>query len=183
MRAFHFLGVAGQIGVAALLLLASAGGRDGSLLAQSRKSQPAALEQTMGDTKIIIRYNRPSARGRALFGALVPWGKEWNPGADEATTIDVSRDVLVNGHPLRSGRYSFWVIPRAERWTLIFSAAADVPHTPYPAGRDVLRMMLPTKLAPHVETLVFYCPETDATHATLRVQWGTVAVDLSVTAP
>jgi len=74
--------------------------------AQIKKSQHGTVSQTIAATAVTITYNRPTARGRALFGALVPYGKEWHPGADEATTITVSKDILVAGKRLPAGKYS-----------------------------------------------------------------------------
>ncbi len=108
--------------------------------AQIKKSQHGTVSQTIAATAVTITYNRPTARGRALFGALVPYGKEWHPGADEATTITVSKDILVAGKRLPAGKYSIWAIPDPSEWTLIFSKAANVWHTPYPAGQDQLRV-------------------------------------------
>src|SRR5687768_12549458 len=71
-----------------------------------RRSQRAAVMQMVGTTRVEITYSRPVARGRALFGALVPWGRIWNPGADTATAISVSAPVLVNGARLPAGSYS-----------------------------------------------------------------------------
>ena len=79
--------------------------------AQARKSQHATVMQAFGATEVTIVYNRPGARGRKLFGDLVPWGKVWCPGADEATTIAITKDVLVAGQRLAAGKYSIWAIP------------------------------------------------------------------------
>src|ERR687893_389961 len=73
-----------------------------------RRSQRAAVMQMIGTTRVDVAYSRPVARGRALFGALVPWGRVWNPGADSATAISVSAPVLVNGARLAAGSYSIW---------------------------------------------------------------------------
>ena len=71
---------------------------------QPRKSQPALVEQRMGRTEITVRYNRPVARGRTLFGGIVKYGEVWDRGADEATTIQVSGDVLFGATRSRSLR-------------------------------------------------------------------------------
>lgn len=78
-------------------------------------SQAGAVAQRVANTEITITYSRPVARGRELFGALVPYEQVWNPGADRATAISVSRDVEVNGQALEAGSYSIWAIPRADR--------------------------------------------------------------------
>src|ERR1700674_1351831 len=105
-------------------------------------SQRGSVTQMVAFTEITVSYGRPVARGRALFGALVPWDSVWHPGADSATRVTFSRDVLVEGKPPHSGEYSLWLIPREHaQWTVIFSRAAHVFHKPYPGARgDVLRM-------------------------------------------
>lgn len=145
-----------------------------------RKSQPATVTQTIGRTKVTVTYNRPSARGRALFGSLVPFGQPWDPGADEATTIAVSRDVRFGGRPLPEGRYSVWVVPQPAEWTFILSTAADVPHTPYPEGRDALRLQLRPTRGPYMEALGFYFPVADSTHALLALHWGETIVEVPI---
>ncbi|MEO7986781.1 MAG: DUF2911 domain-containing protein, partial [Gemmatimonadales bacterium] len=72
------------------------------------KSQQARLEQQVGPVHVTIDYRRPVARGRRLFGGIVPYGKEWDPGADAASTIQFSRDVLLEGQPVSRGTYSIW---------------------------------------------------------------------------
>jgi hypothetical protein len=145
-----------------------------------RRSQPAMVMQKIGATEVTVRYNRPSARGRALFGALVPFGQVWNPGADEATTIEFSRDVLFGGTPLPAGKYSIWITPRPEEWTFILSKAADVFHTPYPEGQDALRLGVRPKRGPHMETLAFYFPSADSATTVLALHWGETVIEIPI---
>ena len=149
---------------------------------EPRKSQPALVEQSMGRTRITVRYNRPVARGRILFGGIVKYGEVWDPGADEATTLEVSRDVLFGGEPLAAGRYSVWAIPEAHRWTIILSTADRVPHVPYPEGHDALRLVVRPDSAPHMEALGFTFPVADSMHTDLALQWGTTRVTIPITA-
>jgi hypothetical protein len=148
---------------------------------EPRRSQPALVEQTMGRTRITVRYNRPVARGRALFGGIVKYGEVWDPGADEATTIEVDRDVRFGGRPLAKGRYSVWAIPRPDEWTLILSSASDVPHVPYPEGRDALRIPVRVEQAPYMESLGFYFPVADSARAELALHWGTTRITVPIT--
>src|SRR3954454_23399123 len=128
------------IGVAVVLVSSVAGV---GLCAQApRPSQHGSVSQQVAQTKITVDYNRPVARGRALFGALVPWGRVWCPGADNCTTIELSTPVRVNGEPLAAGTYSLWAEPGPERWTVIFSKAHPVFHTRYPADQDALRVQV-----------------------------------------
>jgi hypothetical protein len=134
----------------------------------------------MGATEIGVVYNRPAARGRVLYGGIVPWDSVWNPGADEATRIELSRDVRMNGHPLAAGEYSIWAIPGAAEWTLIFSSAARVEHVPYPEGRDALRLRVRPESGPFMESLGFYFPAATPDSARLNLHWGTTVVPIRI---
>lgn len=129
--------------------------------------------QMIATTAVTVVYNRPSARGRRLFGGVVPYGRVWNPGADEATTITFSKDVRISGQPLAAGKYSLWMIPTAAgSWTLIFSKAADVFHVPYPEGQDAVRVPLEPERGGFMETLAFYFPIVGPDSAVLNFHWG-----------
>lgn len=144
-------------------------------------SQHATVPQRVGLTDITISYNRPVARGRELFGGIVPWGRVWHPGADSATTISFSAGVLVEGHELRAGRYTLWAIPEPppEPWTVIFSRALGVWHRPYPGDSlDVLRVPVSPEQGGHMEVLAYYFPVVGPDTAVLRLHWGTTIVPL-----
>jgi hypothetical protein len=149
---------------------------------QPRRSQRAAVMQMIGPTRIEITYSRPVARGRTLFGSLVPWGRVWNPGADTATAISISAPVLVNGARLPAGAYSLWAIPGEQEWTFIFSRAHPVWHVPYRDGQDALRVRAVPERAAHMETLAFYFPAVDGLTTTLHLHWGEVVVPLRIEA-
>jgi hypothetical protein len=147
-------------------------------------SQRGTVSQMVAFTNITIAYGRPVARGRALFGALVPWDSVWHPGADSATRIRFSHDVLLEGHELRAGEYSLWLIPRESKpWTLIVSRAAHVFHKPYPGERfDVLRIdVTPEEVSP-VKSFTIYFPMVLRDEAVMRLQWGTTAVPVRIKA-
>lgn len=148
-----------------------------------RPSQHGSVTQQIAHTSVTVDYNRPVARGRALFGALVPWGRVWCPGADNCTTIELSTPVRVNGEALPAGTYSLWAEPNAERWTIIFSKAHPVFHTRYPADQDALRVQATPRQGMAMETLAFYFPVVDGNHAELVLHWGTVVVPLELDVP
>jgi hypothetical protein len=75
-----------------------------------------------GDLTIKVFYNRPFKKGREIFGQLVPYDKVWRTGANEATTFETSKDIVIEGKTLRKGKYSLWTIPRADTWTVIFNS-------------------------------------------------------------
>lgn len=149
-----------------------------------KPSQSGAVRQEVANTAIEITYDRPVARGRDLFGGIVPFGEIWNPGANDATAISFSRDVSVNGNPLPAGRYSLWAIPDPNRWTIVFNRQADVYHTPYPGeGDDALRLMASPRRGAHMETLAFYFAAVEKKDAELRLHWGETYVPLRITVP
>jgi hypothetical protein len=153
-------------------------------LDQVSKSQAAAIGQRVATTEITVTYSRPVARGRQLFGALVPYDAVWTPGADKASAINVSRNIEVNGHSLPKGSYSVWTIPRRDEWTIIFSKGANAYHTEYPGeAQDALKLQVAPQKGPHVETLTFSFPVVEGKDAVLELQWGEVRVPLSIRVP
>jgi hypothetical protein len=153
-------------------------------LDEVRKSQAAAVSQRVANTEITVTYSRPVARGRELFGGIVPYGVVWNPGADQATAVAFSRDVTVNGAALAAGKYSLWSIPGADVWTMIFSRAADVYHTPYPGeSEDVLRLDIVPQPASHSEVMTFDFPTVEGKEAVLRLHWGNTSVPMVIVVP
>jgi Protein of unknown function (DUF2911) len=147
-------------------------------------SQRGSVTQSVAFTTIAVTYGRPVARGRPLFGQLVPWDSVWHPGADSATRVTFDHDVLVEGHELKAGEYSLWIVPREHGpWTVIFSRAAHVFHKPYPGSADeVLRVNVATETASHVETLEIEFPLVLRDEAVMRVHWGTVGVPVRIKA-
>jgi hypothetical protein len=148
-------------------------------------SQRGSVTQMVAFTEISVVYGRPVARGRALFGALVPWDSIWHPGADSATRITFSKNVLIEGKPLGAGEYTLWLIPRETApWTVIFSKAAHVFHKPYPGARfDVLRVDVTPEQASQMESFAIYFPMVLRDEAIMRLHWGTTAVPLRIKAP
>jgi len=148
-------------------------------------SQRGSVSQMVAFTEISVAYGRPVARGRALFGALVPWDSIWHPGADSATRITFSHDVLLEGKPLRAGEYTLWLIPRETKpWTLIVSRAAHVFHKPYPGSQfEVLRLDLTPEQVSPVESFTIYFPMVLRDEAVMRLHWGTTAVPIHIKAP
>jgi hypothetical protein len=147
-------------------------------------SQRGSVTQMVAYTEISVVYGRPVARGRALFGALVPWDSVWHPGADSATRITFSRNVLIEGKPLRAGEYTLWLIPHATGpWTVIFSRAAHVFHKPYPGTRfDVLRVDVTPEQVSQMESFAIYFPLVLRDEAIMRLHWGTTAVPVHIKA-
>ena len=145
------------------------------------RSQRGSVSQKIANTDITITYGRPVARGRALFGALVPYGRIWHPGADQGTVLETTRAIEVNGKPLPAGRYSLWTVPGESSWTFVFSKNADVFHTSYPGeALDAVRVEITPEAGAHMESMAYYFAVVDGKDATLRLHWGTVIVPLAI---
>jgi Protein of unknown function (DUF2911) len=146
------------------------------------RSQLGSVSQLVAGTRVEVTYRRPVARGRELFGALVPSGRIWTPSADTVARVTFSGPVRVNGQELAAGSYGLWSIPGESSWTLIFSSVPNAFHLRYPEGRDVLRVQSPTERGEHVETLQFAFPMVDADSALLQLRWGTTVVPMRIRA-
>ena len=161
-------------------LLPTAGGCQGYPV-----SQRGTVSQNIAFTNVSIAYGRPVARGRALFGSLVPWDRIWQPGADSATRITFNHDLEFEGQTLAAGEYTLWLIARETApWTLIFSRAAHVFHIPYPGAQyEVLRVDATPIQATHMESLAIYFPMVRGDEAVMQIHWGTTALPIRIKAP
>jgi DUF2911 family protein len=147
-----------------------------------RRSQLATVTQLVGPARIELRYRRPVARGRELFGGIVRWDREWSPSADTAAVFTTNRALDIAGSTLPAGRYSLWMIPNATTWTVIFTSDVPVFHLPYRPGHEVLRVRVAPHAGDHMETLGFYFPMVDADSAVLNMHWGKTIVPIRIRA-
>ena len=148
----------------------------------TRKSQLGVVTQWIAGTKVEITWRRPVARGRALFGALVPYGRLWTPSADSAARLSTSGPIEIDGKPLPAGTYSIWATPDSASWTIAFNSHAVLFHLNVPRDGDVLSVRAKPATGDHVETLMFAFPMTDADSARLELRWGTTVVPLTIKA-
>lgn len=146
-----------------------------------RPSPKASLMQNVGLTEITINYNRPGVKGRAIWGALVPYDKVWRTGANEATTIELSSDVWINGNKLTKGLYSLHTIPGTDEWTVIFNSVAEQWGSySYDAAKDALRVKVKPEAADHREWLTFEIPEMTTDTAKIALRWEKIVVPFTV---
>src|SRR6185295_19553888 len=143
-----------------------------------KPSPLAVVTARYKDTYIKITYSQPHKRGRQLFGTLVPYGQVWRTGANEATEVTVTRDILVNGTPLKAGTYSLFTIPEESRWTIIFNSDNGLWGAyNYNPKMDVLRFQASVQLIPDTVyepfTIVL---ETKNDKADVRLLWDNIAV-------
>lgn len=151
------------------------------LAAQIQASERGVAAQTIDGTTITLDYSRPSARGRALFGGLVPWGGVWLPGANWATTLEVNKDIRLNGVSVPAGSYSVWAIPRPDRFTITLNSNTDLFHFQKPdSTSEQIHISADVQDGAHVEMLTWSFPAVSGDVGTLQFQWGTTAVPMQV---
>lgn len=137
-----------------------------------RKSKNGLAEGKVGDIAVVVDYSRPEVKERAIFGALVPWGEIWRTGANEATTVSFSADVMVEGKRLAAGKYALLTIPGEKSWTVVFNTATDLwGANKYDTTLDALRVEVVPSTHEHTEVMTFTV-EGDA----LVLRWADRAV-------
>jgi Protein of unknown function (DUF2911) len=150
--------------------------------AQGMASEKGSVVQTVDGTTITIEYYRPVARGRTPFPDVVRWGRVWTPGANWATTFDVDKPVHLNGNAVPKGKYSVWMIPGADEWTVVLNRDSKRFHTQPPSpSDDETRFTVKPATGAHMETLTFYFPVVTRDGAMLDMHWGTTVIPLRVT--
>ena len=144
-----------------------------------RKSKNGKFTGEIEGVKILIEYGRPKVKGRAIWGKLVPYGKIWRTGADEATVISFDKDVLIQGQKLPAGSYSLFTIPGKTEWSVIFDKVAKQWGAyKYDKEKDALSV----KVKPHpnkvlVEELTFKTKRN-----MVGMLWEKLVVPFTVTA-
>ena len=138
-----------------------------------RPSPPQKVEGTIGDLKVTISYSAPGVKGRKIFGELVPFDKVWRTGANEATTVEISRDCKVGGSFLRAGKYALFTIPGEKEWTIIFNTAPDQWGAyKYDDTKDALRFkVVPATTAELNERLKFEIIGTETGEGKVSLFW------------
>ncbi|GAA4404502.1 hypothetical protein GCM10023187_21920 [Nibrella viscosa] len=154
--------------------------------AQIRLPQPspgASVMQTIGTTDVTVKYSRPAMRGREIFGTLVPYGQLWRTGANAATTLSTTTDLLVNGQRLPAGTYSVFTIPTQTEWTLIMNKNTAASTDAYKQEEDALRVQIrPQQSGERTESFTINFSDVTDSTAKLNFMWANVkaAADLRV---
>lgn len=189
------------LGTALLTLAPEAAAQD---LHPSRRPSPAGIARTfIGDTYVKVTYGRPYARGRAIFGTptgdgefLVPFGRMWRTGANEATELTVSAPVMVEGQRLEAGTYSVFTVPGPSTWAVHINRQVGMDGTgrldpetgafseTYDPADDVLVVEVPSgALSEDVDQLTIeFRPATPGGWADMVLMWERTQVSIRITA-
>src|ERR1700686_196454 len=173
-----------------------------------RPSQKASVMQTIGVTDVTITYSRPAVKGRTIFAEapasmaarakgeatldnqnerkagepIVPYGHVWRAGANEATMLVVTDDVLINGQPLKAGTYSMHAVPGKDEWTIVFNNdAGQWGSFTYDEKKDALRVKTKAQMVSENQEWLEYSfdPVTDNS-AQVNIRWEKMRVPFTV---
>ena len=159
------------------------------LHAQVKTPQPSphsTLTQVVGLTDVTIDYSRPSAKGRVIFGDLVPFGKLWRTGANANTTVSFSEDVVINGTTLKKGKYALYTTPKADMWEIIFYTDSDNWGTPENWDANKVAVLVnvdPVALNNFVESFTININNLTNDSATLDIIWEKTMVSVKFDVP
>lgn len=151
-------------------------------IAKRRNAAGTAAVRTLRDTAhvvlndniIEVDYWAPHKRGREIFGNVVPWNKAWRTGANNATQLRFTKDIIIGGSKLAAGKYGIWSYPTETSWELLINKNATNWGTDYDATGDILKLPLKVeRLAVPVEVLKISLIKKDNNSATLTIEWDT----------
>jgi len=165
-----------------VVLLVSFAGLAQAQLNVPPASPDAEFKQQIGFGEVEIKYSRPSARGRVIFGGLEPYGQMWRTGAHDATSIRFSEAVKLNGNDIPAGTYSLYTIPNQNEWTIIINKIADMHGTSdYAQEQDLVRFSVkPEKSARYYETFTIEVNDLSKDEAGLFLLWENTQVKITI---
>jgi len=145
-------------------------------------SSTQTIKQELGLGSIELSYSRPNVKGRKIFGDLVPFGKVWRTGANDATTLTFSDEVTIGGTKIAAGKYGLLSIPDADNWTIIITKQLDVTSpAAYKPSEDVVRVKVPTAtMKEPLETFSMQFGDVKATSTNLYMLWANTIVALPI---
>lgn len=152
-------------------------------LTTPQPSPTQTIKQNFGLSNVELSYSRPGMKGRMIFGDLVPFGKVWRTGANNATTVTFGDAVTIGGTKIPAGKYGLLTIPDKKSWTIIISKQTDVTSpAEYKQDQDIVRVEATTMaLETPVETFTMQFANIKPTTCDLRMMWDKTAVALPIT--
>ena len=147
-----------------------------------RPSPPATATCDLGGGKALtVDYSSPRAKGRKIYGNVVPLGQVWRTGANESTTFVTTADITVGGTPVPAGSYTIFTIPEKDKWTLIISKKTGEWGTDYPGPADDLARvdMKVSPLSSPVENFTISF-EKAGTGANMNIDWETTRATVAI---
>lgn len=151
-------------------------------LVTPQPSTPQTIKQNFGLSTIELSYSRPNAKGRVIFGDLVPFGNVWRTGANSATTLTFGEDVTIGDKKIAAGKYGLLSIPSKNSWILIITKQLDVTSpSAYKVESDLVRVNVnPVAMANKVETFSMQFTNVKSGSCELNLQWENTSVSLPI---
>lgn len=148
-------------------------------------SPPATAIFDNGTFKVSVDYCQPSKRGRLIFGtetehALVPYGKWWRTGANEATIISFSKDVLIAGKPLKAGSYTLFTTPQQQDWLVMINSETGQWGLSYNKDKDVLEVPVKSVIKADSEDKFTIDFVEQAKGTTMLLRWDSTEVIIPI---
>jgi hypothetical protein len=142
-------------------------------LTTPQPSPTQTIKQNFGLSTIELSYSRPGIKGRTVFGDLVPYGKVWRTGANQATTITFGEEVMIGDKKVPAGKYGLLTIPDAAEWTVIISKQTDVTSPDaYKEDQDVVRLKAtPYPLPMSIETFTMSFDDVKSSSCNVGIMW------------
>lgn len=152
-------------------------------LTTPQPSPTANVKQNFALSSIEISYSRPGVKGRKIFGDLVPYGKVWRTGANNATTITFGEEVMIGGKKVPAGKYGLLSIPGETEWTFIITKQTDVTSpADYKQDQDVVRVTAKPETLPFsIETMMINIDNIKSNSCTIGLVWDNVFAGFEVT--
>ncbi len=149
---------------------------------ENKLSPSASTSVDLGGTKVSIDYNAPSARGRKVEGGLIPYGAIWRAGADAATTLTTSGDLMIGDLHVPKGEYTLYVQAGEGGWQLAVNKQTGQWGTQYDKSQDLGRTAMKlTKLSSPVETFKIDLTGSGKS-GMLTMTWGTTKASVEIMA-
>ncbi|HYF30646.1 MAG TPA: DUF2911 domain-containing protein [Chitinophagaceae bacterium] len=155
---------------------------DAQTLRTPAPSPTQTLRQDFGLSTVELSYSRPSIKGRKVFGDLVPFGKVWRTGANQATTITFGEEVMIGDKKVPAGKYGIVTIPEKDQWTVIITKQLDVTSpAAYKQDQDVVRVTAkPMTLPFSVETFTMTFDDVKANTMQLGMLWDKTMLSIPI---
>jgi hypothetical protein len=147
-----------------------------------RPSPPAQAKWDLGDAKsVTIDYSSPRAKGRKIYGELVPFGQVWRTGANEATTLVTPVDLTIGGTAVPAGSYTIFTVPNKDKWSLVISKKTGEWGTDYPGQtNDLARVDMKVSTLPSPADNFTISFEKSGSGANLNIDWETTRASVAV---
>jgi hypothetical protein len=174
-RKLTIVGVIGVVMAAALVVVAQ----------QDKSKRPSPPEQATwdlgGGKSVTVDYSSPRAKGRKIYGELVPFGQVWRTGANEATLLTTPVDLKIGGTSVPAGKYTIFTVPNKDKWTLVISKKTGEWGTDYPGpSNDLARIDMKTSALPSPAENFTISFEKAVSGANLNIDWETTRASVPV---